>query len=75
MRFGATLSPDKFDGLTSASLISNPPFGIDWKREQKAVEAEAAKGALGRFAPGLPTISEGPQLFVLNGLSNLAPGG
>ena len=51
------------------------PFGIDWKREQKAVEAEAAKGELGRFAPGLPKISDGQQLFVLNGLSKLAPGG
>ena len=39
------------------------------------MEAEAAKGELGRFAPGLPKISDGQQLFVLNGLSKLAPGG
>ena len=51
--------------------MSNPPFGIDWKREQKAVEAEAAKGEEGRFAPGLPKISDGQQLFVLNGLKKL----
>ena len=51
------------------------PFGIDWKREQKAVEAENKKGELGRFAPGLPKISDGQQLFVLNGLSKLAPDG
>ena len=51
------------------------PFGIDWKREKKAVEDEAAKGELGRFAPGLPKISDGQQLFVLNGLSKLASGG
>ena len=50
---------------------ANPPFGIDWKREQKAVEAEAARGDEGRFAPGLPKISDGQQLFVLNGLKKL----
>ena len=75
MRFGDTLSDDKFKGYTFQYCISNPPFGIDWKREQKAVESEHARGELGRFAPGLPKISDGQQLFVLNGLSKLAPGG
>ncbi len=71
MRFGDTLSDDKFTGYTFRYIISNPPFGIDWKREQKAVEAESAKGDEGRFAPGLPKISDGQQLFVLNGLKKL----
>ena len=75
MRFGDTLSDDKFSGYTFQYCISNPPFGIDWKREQKAVEAEHKRGELGRFAPGLPKISDGQQLFVLNGLSKLAPNG
>ena len=75
MRFGDTLSEDQFSGYKFKYIISNPPFGIDWKREQKAVEAEAAKGELGRFAPGLPKISDGQQLFVLNGLSKLANDG
>lgn len=75
MRFGDTLSDDQFGGYTFQYIISNPPFGIDWKREQKEVEKEAAKGELGRFAPGLPKISDGQQLFVLNGLSKLAPTG
>lgn len=75
MRFGDTLSDDQFSGYTFQYIISNPPFGIDWKREQKAVEKEAAKGDLGRFSPGLPKISDGQQLFVLNGLSKLAPNG
>ena len=64
-----------YDGLfmdyTFRYIVSNPPFGIDWKREQKAVEAEAATGELGRFAPGLPKISDSQQLFVLDGLKNL----
>ena len=72
MRFGDTLSEDQFPGFTFQYIISNPPFGIDWKREQKAVEAEAARGEMGRFAPGLPKISDGQQLFVLNGLAKLA---
>lgn len=71
MRFGDTLSDDKFTGYTFRYAISNPPFGIDWKREQKAVEKEAARGEEGRFAPGLPKISDGQQLFVMNGLKKL----
>lgn len=75
MRYGDTLSEDQFSGYQFQYIISNPPFGIDWKREQKAVEAEAKQGELGRFAPGLPKISDGQQLFVLNGLSKLARNG
>lgn len=75
MRFGDTLSDDQFKGYTFQYCISNPPFGIDWKREQKAVEKEHGQGEMGRFAPGLPKISDGQQLFVLNGLSKLAQNG
>lgn len=75
MRFGDTLSEDQFKGYKFDRIISNPPFGIDWKREQKAVEAEAKLGESGRFAPGLPKISDGQQLFVLNGLAKLADDG
>ena len=75
MRYGDTLSEDQFPGYTFQYIISNPPFGIDWKREKDAVETEASKGELGRFAPGLPKISDGQQLFVLNGLAKLAPNG
>lgn len=75
MRFGDTLSEDQFSGYQFQYIISNPPFGIDWKREQDAVKKEAAKGELGRFAAGLPKISDGQQLFVLNGLSKLAVDG
>ena len=75
MRFGDTLSDDKFSGYTFRYCISNPPFGIDWKREKAAVEAEHKKGEQGRFAPGLPKISDGQQLFLLNGLSKMAPDG
>ena len=75
MRFGDTLSEDQFKGYKFDRIISNPPFGIDWKREKSAVEAEAKLGENGRFAPGLPKISDGQQLFVLNGLAKLADDG
>ena len=75
MRFGDTLSEDQFKGFQFKYIISNPPFGIEWKREQKAVEAEAKLGEAGRFAPGLPKISDGQQLFVLNGIAKLASDG
>lgn len=75
MRFGDTLSNDQFKGYTFQYCISNPPFGIDWKREEKEVREEHKKGEYGRFAPGLPKINDGQQLFVLNGLSKLAPNG
>lgn len=71
MRQGNTLSDDKFKNYTFDYCISNPPFGIDWKVEKKAVEAEAKLGDAGRFGIGLPKISDGQQLFDLNGLSKL----
>lgn len=71
MQFGNTLSEDKFSGMTFDFIISNPPFGIDWKRESSKVEAEAKLGNGGRFAPGLPPKSDGQMLFLMNGISKL----
>jgi len=71
MQQGNTLSDDKFKNYTFDYCISNPPFGIDWKVEKSAVEAEAKLGDNGRFSVGLPKISDGQQLFDLNGLSKL----
>ncbi len=75
MRFGDTLSDDQFKGFTFDYIISNPPFGIDWKKEKKEVEAEHALGDAGRFSAGLPAISDGQQLFMQNGISKLSPNG
>lgn len=71
MRFGNTLNDDKFSGYTFDYIISNPPFGIDWKREAADVEAEYKKGDAGRFGVGLPAKSDGQMLFLLNGLAKL----
>ena len=75
MRYGDTLSEDQFAGYQFEYIISTPPFGIDWKREEKKVKEEATKGELGRFAPGLPKISDGQMLFDLNGISKLKENG
>ena len=74
MLYGDTLSDDKFSGYEFDYIISNPPFGIDWKREKTEVEAEAKKGYDGRFGPGLPAISDGQMLFMLNGIKKLKKG-
>ena len=71
MRFGDTLNDDKFKGYTFDYCISNPPFGIDWKREAADVEKEHKKGDAGRFGVGLPAKSDGQMLFMLNGISKL----
>ena len=71
MRLGSTLSKDAFPGYTFDYLISNPPFGIDWKKDRQAVRKEAELGSEGRFGVGLPKISDGQLLFQLNGISKL----
>ena len=75
MRKGNTLSDDKFRGYKFDYIISNPPFGVDWKVEKKAVEDEAKLGDNGRFAVGLPKISDGQMLFDLNGIAKLKDDG
>lgn len=74
MKFGDTLSEDQFSGFEFDFVISNPPFGIDWKREASVVEMEYKKGEAGRFAPGLPSKSDGQMLFMLNGIKKLKTG-
>ena len=71
MQFGNTLNDDKFPGYTFDYVISNPPFGIDWKREAPDVEKEYKLGDAGRFGIGLPQKSDGQMLFMLNGIAKL----
>ena len=73
MRFGDTLSNDQFPDYTFDYIISNPPFGIDWKKEKEAVEKEFKREG-GRFEAGLPAIGDGQMLFLQNGLKKLKDG-
>lgn len=72
---GDTLDDDKFKGYKFDYIISNPPFGIDWKKQKKAVEDESAKGINGRFPVGTPKISDSQMLFTLNGIAKLKDDG
>lgn len=75
MKHGNTLSNDMFEGFTFDYIISNPPFGIEWKNEKSKVEEEHKKGEYGRFGAGLPAIGDSQQLFVLNGVAKLKENG
>ena len=68
---GNTLSDDQFEGQTFDYVLSNPPFGREWKNEKAAVEAEAKRGFAGRFGPGLPAASDGQMLFLLTAISKM----
>lgn len=71
MRQGDTLGDDKFAGYKFDYIISNPPFGIEWKPSRQKVEEEHRLGGAGRFEPGLPAIGDGQMLFLLNGVAKL----
>ena len=68
---GNTLSDDQFEGQTFDYVLSNPPFGREWKNEKAAVEAESKRGFAGRFGPGLPAASDGQMLFLLTAISKM----
>ncbi len=73
---GDTLTDDYFPNMKFDKIISNPPFGIDYKKEKKSIENQNKKlGNLSRFHVGLPKISDGQQLFDLNGLAKLKDDG
>jgi len=73
IRLGNTLTTDCHAGETFHLMLSNPPFGVDWKVDHRAVSQEHARGAAGRFAPGLPRQSDGSMLFLLHLLSKMRP--
>ena len=68
---GNTLSDDQFEGQTFDYVLSNPPFGREWKNEKAAVEVESKRGFAGRFGPGLPAASDGQMLFLLTAISKM----
>jgi type I restriction enzyme M protein len=71
---GNTLSDDGHSGRKFDYMLSNPPFGVEWKKVEKAVRAEHEnKGFDGRFGPGLPRVSDGSMLFLMHLLSKMAP--
>jgi type I restriction enzyme M protein len=70
-----TLSHDLLPGNQFNYMLSNPPFGKDWKNIREEIEAEHKLGKAGRYAPGLPDVGDGAMLFLLHKLSKMAPQG
>ncbi|CPF96670.1 type I restriction-modification methylase [Burkholderia pseudomallei] len=71
---GNTLSDDGHVGHKFDYMLSNPPFGVEWKKVEKAVRQEhEQKGFNGRFGPGLPRVSDGSMLFLMHLLSKMRP--
>jgi type I restriction enzyme M protein len=71
---GNTLSDDGLLGKLFDYMLSNPPFGVEWKKIEKAIRGEYEKqGHSGRFGPGLPRVSDGSLLFLLHLLSKMRP--
>jgi type I restriction enzyme M protein len=70
--FGDTLTNDGHIGKTFNYGLSNPPFGVDWKKQQKAVtEEHTQRGYAGRFGAGLPRVSDGSMLFLMHLISKM----
>ena len=71
---GNTLSDDGHAARKFDYMLSNPPFGVEWKKVEKEVRREAETlGHAGRFGPGLPRISDGSLLFMLHLISKMRP--
>lgn len=69
-----TLTAEGFAGQTFDYCLSNPPFGVDWKKQQPTVLKEhEQQGFNGRFGPGLPRVSDGSLLFLLHLVKKLRP--
>ncbi|GLV14953.1 DNA methyltransferase [Alicyclobacillus hesperidum] len=74
IKFGNSFSEDGFVGQTFDYMLSNPPFGVEWKKVEKEIRAEHEKlGMNGRFGAGLPRISDGSLLFLQHMLSKMKP--
>ncbi|BBF93411.1 type I restriction-modification system subunit M [Blastochloris tepida] len=72
--FGNTLSDDGHPHARFDYMLSNPPFGVEWKKVEKEVRREHERdGFNGRFGPGLPRISDGSMLFLLHLVSKMQP--
>ena len=75
IKSGNTLSDDQFAEQTFDYILSNPPFGREWKNEKNAVEKEAKLGFAGRFGAGLPAVGDGQMLFLETAVAKMKPTG
>jgi type I restriction enzyme M protein len=74
VRLGNSFTEDRFPGMTFDLMLSNPPFGVSWKKEQRFIQREAAD-PYGRFQAGLPRVSNGSLLFLQHMLAKMSAKG
>lgn len=67
----STLSKDQFPDMKFDYIISNPPYGVEWKKDEDAVKKEAEYGFSRRFGAGLPRINDGQLLFIQHMISKM----
>lgn len=76
IKFGNTFTIDDLENEKFDYMLSNPPFGVDWKKAEKVIKAEAEKkGMAGRFGAGLPRINDGSLLFLQHMISKMKADG
>jgi len=74
IRYGDTFTDDQFPDATFDYFLTNPPFGVDWKKQQTEIQREYEKnGFAGRFGAGLPRINDGALLFLQHMISKFEP--
>jgi type I restriction enzyme M protein len=74
VRFGDSFTEDRFPDETFDYLLANPPFGVDWKKQQKEIQQEHDKrGFAGRFGAGIPRVNDGSLLFLQHMISKFEP--
>ncbi len=74
IRYGDSLTQDQYSGERFDYLLANPPFGVDWKKQQKFIADEYRKfGYAGRFGAGLPRVNDGALLFLQHMISKFEP--
>ncbi|MCK5125216.1 MAG: SAM-dependent DNA methyltransferase [candidate division Zixibacteria bacterium] len=73
IKFGSTLSRDELHGVKFDYMLSNPPYGKEWKKDQKEIRKEAELAFKGNFGAGLPRISDGQLLFLQIMLAKMKP--
>ncbi len=74
IRFGDSFTDDRFASETFDYFLTNPPFGVDWKKQKNEIEQEREKlGFAGRFGAGLPRVNDGSLLFLQHMLAKLEP--
>jgi type I restriction enzyme M protein len=74
VRYGDSFTEDQFEGETFDYFLTNPPFGVDWKKQQKAIQQEHdTRGFDGRFGAGLPRVNDGSLLFLQHMLEKFEP--